>query len=283
MGLDLVVVAMDCQHRTADPAIHQLGDIERRHDGARFNCLDQHRAIGVAGPGDAFLDLPRRVRLGEDVPDEMLGEVGIVGQPVRAIVFVPAHWLPIGALLPGHEMLLRHVLVGGPDDRRRTGQDGSLHPFRMVRGQHAGEQAAEGEADHDGLAGIGGVHDRQRIGHAVRQRVGGDIVGPVGPSVAAGVEGDAAEALAEIGQLRLVDARMHDAPGRQEDHRLPALPVDLVVDADAVAFDEPVLTGQLRAHHVILVDDLASAMRMASPTLRSAWRTGEPFFSSPSR
>ena len=93
MELDLVVVAMDRQYRTADLAVHRLGDVEFRQDGPRFHRPGQHRAAGVEGPVETILDLLGRVRLGVDVPDEVLGEVGIVGQPVRAVVLVPAHRL----------------------------------------------------------------------------------------------------------------------------------------------------------------------------------------------
>ena len=90
-------------------------------------------------------------------------------------------------------------------------------------------------ADQNDLAGIGGVHDGERIGHALVKRIGCDIVGPVGLAVAARVVGDAAETFAEIRDLPFVNARMHDAPGRHEEHRLRSIAVDLVVDAPAAA------------------------------------------------
>ncbi len=39
IGLDLVVVAVDHQHRAADLAIHRLADVERRRDRARSTVL----------------------------------------------------------------------------------------------------------------------------------------------------------------------------------------------------------------------------------------------------
>src|ERR1700722_10960542 len=45
MGLDLVVVAMDRQHRTADLAIHRLADVDRSHRGALFHWLDEPRTV----------------------------------------------------------------------------------------------------------------------------------------------------------------------------------------------------------------------------------------------
>ena len=100
IGLDLVVVAVDHQQRAADLAIHRLADIERRRDRPRLHGLDQHRAGGLARPVDAVLDLLGRVRLGEDVADEVLGEIRIVGEPVVAVVLVPA--LERLALRPGN-------------------------------------------------------------------------------------------------------------------------------------------------------------------------------------
>ena len=248
MGLDLVVVAVQQQHRTTDLAIHRLADIERRRDSPRFHRLGQNPAGGVARPGDAVLDLLGRMRLAEDVAHEMLGEVGIVGQPMGAVELVPA----LEALALGEEIPLRHVGMLGPDGRHGACRDDGLHPFGMVRGQDGGEQAAIGQADQDGLSGIGGVHDGQRVGHVVLQRVGRHVFRPVGLAVAAAVIGDAAEALAEVGQLRLVDARMDDHPGRHEDHRLGPVAVDLVMQLHAVAFDESFLGGQLCAHEITL-------------------------------
>ena len=99
-------------------------------------------------------------------------------------------------------------------------------------------------------SGIGGIHDGERVGDVVVQRIGRHVGRPVGFAVAAAVVGDAAEALAEVGQLRLVDARVDDAPGRQEHHRFRAVAVDLVVELHAVAFDKSVLARQLGTHDI---------------------------------
>ena len=108
IGLDLVVVAMDHQQRAADLAIHRLADVERRRDRACLHRLDQHGTGGVARPIDAVLDLLGRMRLGADVADEVLGEIGIVRQPVLAVVFVPA----LEPFAPGQEMLRRQIGIG---------------------------------------------------------------------------------------------------------------------------------------------------------------------------
>ena len=90
VGLDAVVVAVDHQHGAADLAIHGFADVERRRNRPRLHGLGQHRPRGLAGPFDAVLDLLGRMRLGEDVAHEVLGEIRIVRQPVVAVVLVPA-------------------------------------------------------------------------------------------------------------------------------------------------------------------------------------------------
>ena len=244
MGLDLVVVAVDRQHGAADAAVHRLGDVEGGHDAAGLDGLHDHRAGGLVGPGDAVLDLLGRMRLGEDARDEVLGEVGIVGEPVGAVVLVPA----LEGLARRQEVFRRHVAVARPDNSRHARQDRGLGALGMIGRDAAGEQAAERQADQDGLARLRRIHDRERVGHAIVQRIGRRVVRPVALAVAQRVVGDAAEAFAEIRDLRLVDARMDDAPGRQEHHGLRALTVDLVMDAVAVALGEPFGLRQLGAH-----------------------------------
>ena len=246
MGLDLVVVAVDQQQWAADLAIHALAHVEVRRDRPCLDGLDQHGTLRFARPLDAVLDLPGGVRLGADVADEMLGEVGVLGEPVGAIVFVPA-FEPIAL---GNEMLWRHVGIAGADGGHGADQDRGLHALGVVGGEHGGVQAAERQADQYGLAGIRRVHDGECVGHEVVERIGGRIHRLVGLAVAAWIEGDAAEALAEVGQLRLVDARVHDAPRRQEHHRLGPVAIDLVVDLDAVALGKAVLARQFCAHHI---------------------------------
>ena len=188
------------------------------------------------------------MRLGEDVADEVLGEIGIVRQPVVAIVLVPA----FEPLALGREMLAASGRDScGPMVADGADQDRGLHALGMVRGQHAGDacRRATGRPG-SALPASRGIHDGERVRHVVVERVGGHLGGPVGLAVAPAVEGDAAEALAEVGQLRLVDARVDDAPGRQEHHRLRAVAVDLVVELHAVAFDEPFLGRQLCAHDI---------------------------------
>ena len=248
MGLDVVVVAVDDQQGTADPAIHRSANIVGGRNGPRLHGLGEHGAGRIGGPGEAVLDLLGRMRLGEDVANEVIGEVRIVRHPVRAIVFVPA----VESLVLREEMLRCCVGIGRPDARRRADQDRRLHALGMIGRHHGGERAAEGQADEHGLARMRGIHDGQRVGEIGVERIGGDVVGPIGLAVAASVIGDAPEALAEIGELRLVDARMNDAPGRQEDDRLGAVAVSLPIELHAAAVDEAMLARELRAHGVTL-------------------------------
>ncbi len=182
-----------------------------------------------------------------DVANEVLGEVGIVCHPVFAVEFVPT----VELLSLGLEMLCRQTgEIGGADARYGADQDRGLHTFRMMRGQHAGVHAARGQAHEDCVSRFGGIHDRERVRHVLLQRIGRHIRRPVGLAVAAGIEGDAAEALAEIRQLRLVDPRVDNRPGRQEHHGFRAVAVDLVVDLHAVPIDKTAFAGQFCTHHI---------------------------------
>src|SRR6185312_4685197 len=101
--------------------------------------------------------------------------------------------------------------------------------------------------------------------------------------IAAAVIGDAAETLAEIGQLRLVDARVDNAPWRHEQHGGVAAAIDLIVKPDTIAHDEPVFDREFGTHDSPHLRWTASIIRMRSPKRRSDFRIGMPFFSKPSR
>ena len=90
IGLQLIVITVDHQHRTADLAIHRLADIELRYNRPRLHDPGQHGAGGFAGPFDAVLNLLGRVWIAKDVANEKFCKIGIVGQPVLAVVLVPA-------------------------------------------------------------------------------------------------------------------------------------------------------------------------------------------------
>ena len=174
----------------------------------------------------------------------MLGKIGIVHLPVVAVVLVPAFEL----LTLGSEVFRAQVGIARPDGGRGAGQHRRRNALGMMSCHDAYVHAAEREADQDRPAGIRGIHDGQDIANVVVQGVSGGLSRLIGAAVAARIEGDAAEALAEIGQLRLVDAGMHNAPWRQEHHGLRAVAVDLVADLDAIARGEPLLARQLGTH-----------------------------------
>ena len=151
IGLDLVVVAVDEQHRAADPAVHLLADVECGQDRARVHRLDQRRSVGLAGPADPLLDLLGRMRLVEDVADEELREVRVILQPVVTIELVPA----LVAVALGREMRgVQPRIMRRSDGRDRAGENRRLHALGMVRRDDAGEQAAEREPDEDRLLDI---------------------------------------------------------------------------------------------------------------------------------
>ena len=246
IGLQLIVVTMDHQHRTADLAVHRLADIELRCDRPRLDDPGQHGAGGLAGPFDAVLDLPGRVRVAEDVANEELREVGIVGQPVLAVVLVPA----VEILPLGREMRRRHVGVARPNAGRGSGQDDRGDALGMIRRDHARNHAAEGKSDNNRLFRAGSIHHRKQIGDIVVQAVRRHFSRPVGFAIAAAIVSHAAKSVAEVRQLRLVHARMNDAPRRHEDHGLRTIAVDLIVELHAIAFGKPLLIRQLCTHDV---------------------------------
>ena len=89
MRYDVIIVAVDHQNRAAYSAIHCLADVKCRVVSS-LDGVDEHLATRPACPFDAILDLLGRVRFGEDVADEVLGKVSIVGKPVTAVPLFPA-------------------------------------------------------------------------------------------------------------------------------------------------------------------------------------------------
>src|SRR5579883_1793815 len=121
----------------------------------------------------------------------------------------------------------------------------------MMCGENAGEHSTERQSDEDRRSCVGLVHDRERIADVVVEAIGGGIGRPIGPAVPAAVIGNAAEAPAEIRQLRLVNPRMDDAPGRQEEHGLRAAAMDLVEEPYALALYIAGVVGFACAHDEI--------------------------------
>ena len=237
---------MHHEYGAADLSIHRFADVEGRRYQARFDRLCEHGTGRIRGPFDTILDLLGRMRFRKDVADEVLDKVRIVRKPMLAIVLVPTFKL----FVLREEVLRRHVRVRRPDARSCADQDGGLHALRVMRGDDRRQHAAERNARDDRVARLGGIHHCQHIGDVLGERICGDCFRPIRPAIATPVERDAAKAFAEVGELRLVDARVDDAPRRQKEHRLGATPVDLVVELHAITFDETVLVGQLGTHDI---------------------------------
>ena len=246
IGLQLIVITVDHQHRTADPAIHRLAHIELRYNRPRLHDPGQHGAGGFASPFDAVLNLLGRVWIAEDVANEKFCKVGIVGQPVLAVVLVPT----VKLLLFGHKMRRRHVGVARPDSRRGSGQDNGCNALRMMRRDHARNHAAKGKPYNNRVFRVGRIHHRKQIGDVVVQAIRRHFSRPVGLPVAAAIVSDAAKPLAKVRQLRLVYTRMNDAPRWHEDHGLRAVAVHLIVQLHAITIDKPILNRQLCTHDV---------------------------------
>ncbi len=136
-GLNAIVGAVNDEHRAADAAIHLLADVERRRDGARRRGVHQRRAVGLGRPFDAVLELLARVRLGKHVLEEEAREIGVVAQPVLAVVLVPA----LELIVPGREMGRRHVGMARADGGGRADEDRRARALRVMRRKHRGEPA----------------------------------------------------------------------------------------------------------------------------------------------
>jgi hypothetical protein len=200
-------------------------------------------------PADAVLDLLRRVRLREALPEEVLEEAAVVAQPVVVVVLRPA--------LVGLERLVERM--DGALGKRRCERDrrpdegGAGHALRVLRGeQHPPERGAR-HPDDDGALRLRGVEHGERVERELADRVRLGARGPVGAPVSAPVERDHAAVPRQVRNLQLPVARVDDRPGRQEqDGRLPR-PVDLVEDPHAVALDVPLRIGVAGARLLVEV------------------------------
>ena len=119
----------------------------------------------------------------------------------------------------------------------RPDEDGPIDALRMLGGEQQAALAAERKADDHRALGPGRVEHRKCVVREPALVVPGGLGRPVGLAVAPPVERDHAAVAREIGDLHLPVARVHHRPGRQQEHGRLALAVDLVEDADAVAFD----------------------------------------------
>ena len=90
------------------------------------------------------------------------------------------------------------------------------------------------------------VHYRQRVGGEMLLVVGRGVVGPVGASIPASVEGEHSTVPRQVGNLHLPVTRVDYRPGGEQEYRRLAASIHLVEQPDAIAFDEPLLIGIAR-------------------------------------
>ena len=199
---------------------------------------DQRLGRRVEAPGDAILDLLRRVRLGEDLGEEELEKAAIVAEPVvpvvlrPALVFVELVVEPEGFALRRRRREERH---------RRTDQEDAVDALRMTGGEKQRAQAAHRHARHARGLDARRIEDGDRVGDELPSVVRRRFPRPVREAVAATVEGDDPEVPREVRDLRLPVARVDDRPRGQKQDGPPPRTVGLPVDADAVPLDDALL------------------------------------------
>ena len=227
---DLVLITADHEHRASQrPA--EADRLLLISDLLRGVGITQHGLrVGLHAPLDEIVVGLRGVRLGGDLGHEELDVSSPVPSPVVPVLLRP----PIGgvehvvegmsALFPG---------VGWRDrQRRRDGHDPG-HPLRMSRReqQRPGEAAA-GRREHRPL-GAGRVEHGRSVTRDDGVGIGRRVPGPVGPAVAARVEGDHTVVPGQERHLHLPVPGVQDRPrGQQQDRRL-ARAVHLVMDPHA--------------------------------------------------
>src|SRR5215813_7569094 len=111
----------------------------------------------------------------------------------------------------------------------------------LLRREEEGPLASPRHRDEDGPVGAGRVEDGADVGGVLVLGVKRHVGRPVGPPVAAGIEGDHARPPREVGNLRLPQPRVHDGPGGHEDDGAISRAIDLVEDACAVLARGPAL------------------------------------------
>ena len=85
---DRVLVAVHDEHRAAD-ARAEIGELDTGRQADSRVVVGERLGRRLEGPRDAVLDLLRRVRLREALPQEELEEVAVVAQPVVDVVLRP--------------------------------------------------------------------------------------------------------------------------------------------------------------------------------------------------
>ena len=243
--LAAVLLPVHDQDRAAHLAQQRLGLLPGRRRN-RSGVVQQHRLrADLHRPADAVFMLLGGMRLVEQLAEEELGVAPPVAQPVVPVALSPA--------LLGVEHLVEAVLRAGRQRRgeeRRPGGHGhhAEHPVGVLaRGQQC-TPAAGAQPDQDRTVDAGRVHDRDRVGHPLGVGVGLGRLRPVGPAVAARVDGDHLEEAGQVRHLRFPAPGVHDPVDRGEYHRGFARPEHLVADLDAVTLDEALRVGIPRPH-----------------------------------
>ena len=135
VGDDLVVVAVDDEHRTLNVAVGGNCVFSAHEIGGFVGC-DQHLAVGLQCPPDRIVGQLGRMRFGDASADEEVHEIRIVTQPVKLVVFGPA--------LGGFEFRAPFVLrplgqrqlrVHRAETGGRTEHDQSQYPIRVTSRQ----------------------------------------------------------------------------------------------------------------------------------------------------
>ena len=227
---DLVLVPADHQDRARQGAAEpgRLGLVPDLLRGIR---IAQHGVgVGLHAPLHEIVVGLGGVRLGGDLRHEELDVSSPVPPPVVPVLLRPS--------LGGVEEVVEGALVPFPgvrwrDWRGRRDRDDARHPLRLGCCEQQGPDEARAEPGQyralcarrieygPDVAGEGGVG------------VGGRVPGPVGPAVAARVEGDHAVVPGKERYLHLPVPGVHDRPrGQQEEGRLTGA-VDLVVNPHA--------------------------------------------------
>ena len=240
-----VFVPVDGQHGAAHPAQQRLG-VRPARRRQRPLVVHQHRLrADLHRPADAILALLGRMRLGQQLAEEELGVAAPVTQPVVPVVLRPA--------LVGFQHVVEPELGASGQRRGEEGrQGGHGHDAEHPPGvQGRGQQrppAAGAEPDQDRLADARRVHDRDGVGHEFGVGVGGRRLGPPGPPVPAGVDGDHFRRPGQVRHLGLPQPGVHECVRGAEDHGRLAGAEHLVTDLDAVPFHESLDVGISRPH-----------------------------------
>ncbi len=235
---DAVVGAVDDHHRAAQVPQERLDLLGAREARCRAARGDQRLRVRVEAPGDAVLDLLRRVRLGEHLAEEELEEPAVVPQPEVPVELRPA--------LVGLELGVEWECIApetGRDEERDRGRENG-RPERALGVPPREErrvEAAERESDDARLLDACGIEHRGRVVGVLDGVVRAGIGRAVGQPVAATVERDDGRVPGEVGDLALPHPRVHDRPGGEEQDRGRSLPVALPVDPDAVPRDDALL------------------------------------------